>query len=183
MKEWNVKISTMVEPDKFFHYIDPADDRPYMVVHPLTYSYLAYSDNIWKAHELNMLWINNHIDAMAAEASQRIDDMVDRMNRQHEPRMIHFMGPMEIVEEESEDGTYTFTFNVMPDFDGSQFAESVGKAAGKLSHLVDSMKYASVATQPLMEDFGHELQAETSYSQLEEFLGRKPNFDEIVRGY
>lgn len=96
---YEVKISEMVGEDTIFV------DGDLVVMHPFNYSYMSNND-IFVAHEINMLRIEARIDRMAEEAIDRLDVMVDEMNRKHDPRMVTFV-PGVLVEDY--DGDFAFS--------------------------------------------------------------------------
>lgn len=195
-KGWTVKISPIVNPDEVFTYEDPESGHVTVGVHPLTYSYLAYP---WQeAHEINKKLIQQKIDAMAADASKRLDAMVDYMNKKHDPVQLVFMPGVEV---EEKDGLFTFTAvpytkaaegmkrlgSMMLDATGSvkDFVEAYSEPVEPAylergSYLGDRIRYGQMLQR---EQENLDAMENRSYSELEEHLGRKPDFDEIVRGY
>ena len=196
-KGWTVKISPLVKPDEVFTFEDPDTGAVTVGVHPYTYSYLAYP---WQeAHEINKRLIQEKIQGMAADASARLDAMVDEMNRKHDPRIVVFMPGVEITEE---DGVFHFTAQPYSEaaknmerlssimFDASKSMDDYlsiyqGKPVEPAylergSYLGDRIRYGQMLEQ---EQRNLDAMENRSYDELEEHLGRKPNFDEIVRGY
>jgi hypothetical protein len=98
-KGYDVKISDKIEEDSVFVF------ENLRVVHPVTYSYIS-NDDIFKAHEINMLRIYDNIEQAAEKACAKIDRMVDEMNMRGMPKMIMFHAATRAVE--NEDGSYSF---------------------------------------------------------------------------
>lgn len=101
-----IQISEMVTPGTVFPMADPAvEGKVTLVFHPFDYSYIS-NDDIFVAHEINMLRIYDQIEKSAEQALAKLDKMVYEMDHKHDPKMIAFMPNVEVVE--NEDGTYTF---------------------------------------------------------------------------
>jgi hypothetical protein len=95
----------MVTPGTVFPHSDPATDKVTLVFHPFDYSYIS-NDDIFKAHEINMLRIYKMIEDSYEAALAKLNAMVDEMNHKHDPKMIAFIPNVDVIE--NEDGTYTF---------------------------------------------------------------------------
>lgn len=160
-KGFRVQISEMVDPDTNFSYFNHSDETKVIVVHPLSYSYLAYSDP-FEAHAENMKWINRRIEEQAAEASKRLDDMVYQMDHKHDPVLVQFPN-VGVTVEENGDGTYSFNF------DSRMTTED-------LNHLLVVAEEAEGA-------FRIPDEKRLSFLTLKDKLHRDPTFDELMRGY
>ena len=104
-KGYVIQISEMVTPGTVFPATHP-EGKQMLIVHPFDYSYLS-NDDIFKAHEINMLRIQQNIDKMADAACEKLDKMVWEMDHKHDPRVVGFLPNVEVTEHE--DGTFTFT--------------------------------------------------------------------------
>jgi hypothetical protein len=102
---YRIQISEAVTPGTVFPYIDPASHETTLAFHPFDYSYIS-NDDIFKAHEINMLRIYADIEKSAEEAIARLDKMVYEMDHKHDPKVYAFMPNTEVIE--NEDGSYTF---------------------------------------------------------------------------
>lgn len=106
-KGYTVMQSSLVQPGTHVTY--DTDEAVVIAVNPWDYPYLDF-ENPFDAHAINMAKIYTTIERMADEALERLDKMVDEMNRKHEPRVVSFFPNVEVTE--NEDGT--FTFNAQP---------------------------------------------------------------------
>ena len=95
----------MVTPGTVFPATDPGNDKVTLVFHPFDYSYIS-NDDVFVAHEINMLRIYENIEKSYQEALARLDKMVYEMNHKHDPRIVTFLPNVEAIE--LEDGTYEF---------------------------------------------------------------------------
>lgn len=107
----DVRISNQIEPDTIFAFDN------LRVVHPDNYSYISNS-NIFVAHEINMLRIEEKIEKMAEDALRRLDLMVYQYEHKHDSRIVLFTPGVDVVE--NEDGTYTFNAVASPTIDPAQ---------------------------------------------------------------
>lgn len=120
---FQIQISELVTPDTVFPVVD--GDIITLIFHPVNYSYISNED-IFLAHEINMLRINKRIDEMAEEACAKLDRMVDEMNDKFTPKMVQgFFPNTEVIE--NPDGTFTFVEvgpNVMSFYEPEQSSEN-----------------------------------------------------------
>lgn len=138
---WTVVSSPLITPDTVFvdtYVLEELGDKV-MVVNPLNWNYLAYSNDIMTAHHLNMSRIYSRIEEMAEQAEERLDAMVDYLNHRHDPQIITFLYGTEVTE--NEDGSYTFFAKGEPTVQGD---------------FVQAMGQESTTYQTLREDLGRE---------------------------
>lgn len=102
---FQIQISEMVTPGTVFPHYDPGTERTTLVFHPFDYSYVS-NDDIFVAHEINMLRIYKNIEDSYQRALKRLDDMIYEMEHKHDPKVMAFIPNVEVVE--LEDGTYEF---------------------------------------------------------------------------
>ena len=102
-KGYTVMQSSLVQPGTHVTY--DTEEATVIAVNPWDYPYLDFDDP-FVAHELNMAWIYTRIESMADEALERLNAMVDKMNRKDEPRVVSFFPNVEVTE--NEDGSYSF---------------------------------------------------------------------------
>lgn len=106
-KGYTVMQSSLVQPGTHVTY--DTEESVVIAVNPWDYPYLDF-ENPFDAHTLNMAKIYTRIERMAEEALERLDKMVDEMNRKDEPRVVSFFPNVEVTE--NEDGS--FSFNALP---------------------------------------------------------------------
>lgn len=102
---YQIQISELVTPGTVFPVADPANDRTTLVFHPFDYSYIS-NDDIFVAHEINMLRIYKSIEDAYEKALAKLDAMIYEMEHKHDPRVVTFLHNVEVIE--NEDGTFTF---------------------------------------------------------------------------
>lgn len=199
---WTIQVSEAAHEGQPFAAVDESLGIKHMVFHPMDYNYAAYPD--WQtAHEVNMTRIYQKIDDRVQIALQKLDVMVATMNAKHDPKMLIFTGPMEV---EERDGFYEFRRPA--EYNGedllivagrmSEYGVSALDAAASMSmfkapeepvepaylergsYLGDRIRYGQMLEQ---EQRNLDAMENRSYDELEEHLGRKPNFDELVKGY
>ena len=102
-KGYTVMQSSLVQPGTHVTY--DTEEATVIAVNPWDYPYLDF-ENPFDAHAFNMAKICTRIERMADEALERLNKMVDEMNRKHEPRVVSFFPNVEV--EENEDGTFSF---------------------------------------------------------------------------
>lgn len=102
-KGYTVMQSSLVQPGTHVTY--DTEEAVVIAVNPWDYPYLDF-ENPFDAHALNMAKIYTNLERMTEEALERLDKMVDEMNRKDEPRVVSFFPNVEVVE--NEDGTFEF---------------------------------------------------------------------------
>lgn len=110
-KGYTVMQSDLVQPGTHVTY--DTEEATVIAVNPWDYPYLDF-ENPFDAHGYNMAKIYTRIERMADEALERLDKMVDEMNRKHDPRVVSFFPNVEVTE--NEDGS--FSFNALPYVNG-----------------------------------------------------------------